>query len=180
MREVFTLRSPGIEVREGSGEAIPVDDASADLVTVSSAWHWLDPDAAPFEVARVLRDGGRLAVLWTHMTHDEGLPSIDWDALGVKRPDRERVSRQRDFTLVEGAPFGPVQKAEFRYTRPTSKADIVAALATYSPVIALDDDARAAALESAAARLDERFPEQDVLEVSIVSRCVRADRLPRR
>ena len=39
----------------------------------------------------------------------------------------------------------PVEKAEFRYTRPTSKADVVAALATYSPVIALDDDARARA-----------------------------------
>ena len=43
MREVFALRSPGIELREGSGEAIPLPDAGADLVTVSSAWHWFDP-----------------------------------------------------------------------------------------------------------------------------------------
>ena len=56
---------------------------------------------------------------------------------------------------------------------------MVAALATYSPVIALDDDARAEALGMAATRLDERFPDEDVLDVTITTRCVRADRLPR-
>ncbi len=179
MREVFTLRSPHLQVRAGSGEAIPVEGAGADLVTVSSAWHWLDPQPASREIARVLRDGGRLAVVWTHMTHDDGLPSIDWDALGVQRHDREGVSRQRQFTLPDGAPFGAVERAEFRYVQPTSKADIVATLATYSPVIALDDDARARALELAAARLDERFSGEGLLDVAIVTRCVRADRLPR-
>jgi SAM-dependent methyltransferase len=179
MREVFALRSPGLELLEGSGEALPLPDASVDLVTVSSAWHWFDPEAAPLEIARVLKDGGRLAVVWTHMAHDAGLPDVDWEALGVHAQDRERVSRQRDFTLPETAPFGAVEKAEFRYTRPTSKADVVAALATYSPVIALDDDVRARALTAAAARLDERFPDQDVLDVTIVTRGIRVDRLPR-
>ncbi len=179
MREVFALRSPGLEAREGSGEVIPLPDAAADLVTVSSAWHWFDPEAASLEIARVLKDGGRLAVVWTHMSHDEGLPQVDWEALGVHRQDRDRVSRATRFTLPEGAPFGPVEKADFQYTRPTSKADVVAALATYSPVIALDDDAREQALTSAAARLDERFPDQDVIDVTIVTRGIRADRLPR-
>ena len=55
----------------------------------------------------------------------------------------------------------------------------MAALATYSPVIALADDAREQALTSAAARLDERFPGRDVLDVTIVTRGIRADRLPR-
>jgi SAM-dependent methyltransferase len=179
MREVFALRSPGIELREGSGEALPLPDGSVDLVTVSSAWHWFDPEAASLEISRVLRDGGRLAVVWTHMAHDAGLPDVDWETLGVQARDRERVSRQRDFTLPEAAPFAAVEKAEFRYSRPTSKADIVAALATYSPVIALDDDTRAQALGAAATRLDERFPDQDVLNVTIVTRGIRVDRLPR-
>jgi SAM-dependent methyltransferase len=179
MREVFALRAAAIEVREGTGEAIPTGDASADLVTVSSAWHWLDPEAAPFEIARVLRDGGRLGVVWTHMTHDDRLPALDWDALGVRPHDRIRVARSRELTLPDGAPFGPTETADFSYSRPTSKADIVATLATYSPVIALDDDTRARALGLAANRLAERFPDQDLVDVSITTHCIRADRLAR-
>ncbi len=179
MREVFALRTPGIEVREGTGEVIPLEDASADLVTVSSAWHWLDPEAAPFEIARVLRDGGRLGIVWSHMTHDERLPRLDWEALGVQPHDRIRVARSRELNLPEGAPFGPVQTAEFSYSRPTSKADVVATLATYSPVIALDDATRARALDLAADRLEQRFPGQDPVDVTITTHCIRVDRLLR-
>jgi SAM-dependent methyltransferase len=179
MREIFALRSPGIEVREGQGEAIPLPDASADLVTVSSAWHWLDPQVAPFEIARVLRDGGRLAVVWTHMSHDERLPRLDWKALGVRTDDRARAGRRRTLTLPDGAPFGPAEIADFSYPRATTKAEVVATLATYSPVIALDDDKRAQALGMAAARLEERFPGQDVLDVTITTHCIRVDRMPR-
>src|ERR1700752_3496920 len=58
-REVLTARSPGVRVVEGSGESIPLPDASADAVFVSSAWHWMDPERAFPEIGRVLRDGGR-------------------------------------------------------------------------------------------------------------------------
>ena len=48
-------------------------DASADGVFVSSAWHWLDPERAVPEIGRVLRDGGRLGVIWTSRDRD-----VDW------------------------------------------------------------------------------------------------------
>ena len=56
-------------------EAIPLPDASADVVFVSTAWHWLDPALAIPEIARVLRDGGRLGVIWTSRDRAE-----DWVA----------------------------------------------------------------------------------------------------
>lgn len=43
----------------------PLDDASADLVTVAQALHWLDPDRFYPEVRRVTRPGGLLAA-WTY------------------------------------------------------------------------------------------------------------------
>jgi len=49
MRAVLTARSPGVQVLAGRGEAIPLSDDSADAVLVSSAWHWMDPDAAASE-----------------------------------------------------------------------------------------------------------------------------------
>ena len=65
MRVVLADRSPGIEVRDGTGESIPLPDASADAVFIASAWHWLDESRAIPETARVLRDGGRFGVLWS-------------------------------------------------------------------------------------------------------------------
>jgi SAM-dependent methyltransferase len=176
MREMFTARAPELEIREGRGEAIPVPDASVDLVTVSSAWHWMDPAVAGPEIARVLRPGGRLGVLWTHMTHDDRLPRPNWVALGVDRGDRDRVRRQREVTFPDGSPFGPPEQASFSYPQLVSKADIIATLGTYSPVIALEPDVRARALGDAAAQLDERFPGEGPIEVTITSECVRLTR----
>lgn len=63
MRAVLAERAEG--VLEGRGEAIPLPDSSVDTVFVSTAWHWFDPALAILEIARVLRDGGRLGVIWT-------------------------------------------------------------------------------------------------------------------
>jgi SAM-dependent methyltransferase len=72
MAAVLRARDPAIEVLPGRGEAIPLPDASADGVFISSAWHWMDPGRAVPEIARVLRDGGRFGVIWTSRDHEAG------------------------------------------------------------------------------------------------------------
>ena len=37
---------PDLEVREGTAEAIPLEDATVDAVTVAQAFHWFDPQPA--------------------------------------------------------------------------------------------------------------------------------------
>src|SRR5580692_5123528 len=46
MREVLARRTPGLDVRAGRGEELPLPDASVDALFVSTAWHWLDPERA--------------------------------------------------------------------------------------------------------------------------------------
>jgi SAM-dependent methyltransferase len=54
---------PNVEFREGRIEALPVDDASADVVISNCVINLVPDKAAVFrEVARVLRPGGRMVV----------------------------------------------------------------------------------------------------------------------
>ena len=39
------LERPDVTALDGTGEAIPLPDASADLVTFAQSWHWVDPQA---------------------------------------------------------------------------------------------------------------------------------------
>lgn len=64
MRAELEAALTGVHAVAGSAEAIPLPDSSADAVTSAQAFHWFDHDDALPEIARVLRPGGRLALVW--------------------------------------------------------------------------------------------------------------------
>ncbi|MGW6266034.1 class I SAM-dependent methyltransferase [Cellulosimicrobium funkei] len=72
MRDRLAETVPGAEALPGSAEAVPLPDSSVDAVLVAQAWHWFSPAAQP-EIARVLRPGGRLGIVWN--VRDS---SVDW------------------------------------------------------------------------------------------------------
>ena len=71
MLEVLSGSLPDTPALLGTAEEIPLPDDSVDSVLVAQAWHWFDPERAVKEVARVLRPGGRLGLVWN--TRDERL-----------------------------------------------------------------------------------------------------------
>jgi SAM-dependent methyltransferase len=187
MRMVLQQNSPGVEAVAGSGEAIPLPDASADGVFFSSAWHWMDPDKAIPEVARVLRDGGRFGVIWTSRDSESTWVRADeWfrdaapegDVLRGETPRHGRSAR-REQSLPTGGEFTNIETRTFRYTRPMSPGDFVDWLTTYSRVITAPADVRERGRARATAALAERFPGAAVIDVPMRSRCWRADRGPR-
>jgi SAM-dependent methyltransferase len=182
MRAVLAARSPGVRAVAGRGEAIGVPDASADGVFVSSAWHWLDPGQAVPEIARVLRDGGRLGVIWTSRDR-----RTDWvaelDMLrapdGVRSVDdaRSQLRRRHEVTLPEGAPFENLASASFTFARTMTVDDAVDWVGTYSRVITASDEERAAGLARAREALLRRADAAGMVEIPTRSRCWRADRV---
>ena len=60
---------------DGSAEDTTLADESVDLVVVANALHWVDRDAARAELSRILRPGGRVAVVW-HVARESGTPFL--------------------------------------------------------------------------------------------------------
>jgi SAM-dependent methyltransferase len=174
MAGFLASRSPGVSVVRGVGEALPVADASVDAVLISSAWHWLNPARAVPELTRVLRDGGRLGLLWTGPDREAG-----W-LRSLSRPFRP--SRQRERPRLEmpgGAAFGNVTTDAFIFSRPMTTDDFVDMLATYSALITATPAERDAELAHARGEIARLFPHGGPLAVPMRTRCWRADRLPR-
>jgi SAM-dependent methyltransferase len=183
MRSVLHARSGDVEVLAGRGEAIPLPDASADAVFVSSAWHWMDPELAVPEITRVLRDGGRLGVIWTGRE-----PGIEWlhvdewfaGELGDRgAAELTRDGERRQVRLPDRTPFTNIETHVFRFSRYMPVTDIVGMLGTDSNVITASRELRDTGRARAAAALAEQFPGAAELEVPMRSRCWRADRISR-
>jgi len=51
-------------VSDGRAERTGLPDASIDLAVAGQAFHWFDVDATLKELARILRPGGRVALVW--------------------------------------------------------------------------------------------------------------------
>jgi SAM-dependent methyltransferase len=64
MRSALAQLAPGVDVRAGTAEAIPLPDASVDAVAIAQAFHWFASDQALAEIARVLTPAGRLGLVW--------------------------------------------------------------------------------------------------------------------
>ena len=187
MREVLARRSPEVDVREGRGEALPLPDRSADALFVSTAWHWLDPARAVPEIARVLRPGGRLGVIWTSRNRDQDwvaeldllrLPGIDF---GDDRPRtvdeaRAELDRHHTVTLPDGAQFADAETASFRFARTISVDDAVEWLASNSSFITASAADRAAGLARCRSALARRAGNSQFIEMPMRSWCWRAQR----
>lgn len=64
MRRVLLRVCPDAEVHDGSAEEIPLPAASVDAVFAAEAFHRFDAPRAVAEIARVLRPGGVLVLMW--------------------------------------------------------------------------------------------------------------------
>jgi SAM-dependent methyltransferase len=62
---------PLVEWRDGTAEATGLTDRSVHIVLCAQAFHWFRPKEARAEFARILRPGGRIALMW-NLRDDKG------------------------------------------------------------------------------------------------------------
>ena len=145
MRGELTRVLPGVPVREGTAEAIPLPDQSVDAVLVAQAWHWVDPARAVPEVARVLRPGGTLGLVWN--SRDERVPWLV--ELGrIMDPTREASGDFDEFSESRvGPPFGAIEELRTEWVHSADLDAILDMVMSRSYIILLPDDERRALLE---------------------------------
>jgi SAM-dependent methyltransferase len=64
MRAVLAARLPQVPALAGSAEQIPLPDRSVDAIVAGQAFHWFSRPDADRELARVLRPGGVVGLIW--------------------------------------------------------------------------------------------------------------------
>jgi SAM-dependent methyltransferase len=141
-----------VQVLEGTAERIPVDTASADLVTVAQAFHWFDGDAALAEIQRVLRPGGRLALVWNRRVTEDPVNRAIEAILG---PHRAEVPTHRwdnwRATFERTTLFGPLEEHVFPSEQHLDADGMADRIGSISFIASLPDEERAKVLEEARA-----------------------------
>lgn len=91
MRRMLRIHCPDADVLAGTAEHIPLADASIDAIFVAEAFHHLGNERAVAEIARVLRLGGSLVMMWN-------LPAGPWEPsiAAVNRLLRERLPKTEE------------------------------------------------------------------------------------
>ena len=140
-------------VLAGAAESLPLPDASVDAVLAGQAWHWFDASRTVPEVARVLRPGGVLGVLWN--VRDDAEPWVA--ALGALVGGEDRSPGLGDLTPVEPGPgFEAPERRAFPHAQRLRAGDLPRLAATWSYVQRRPD--RDAVLERVA-RLAREHPD---------------------
>lgn len=170
MLRVLHDRLPEVDALEGTAENIPAPDDAFGLVVVAQAWHWVDADLAVPEVARVLRPGGRLGLIWNE--RDE---SVGWVRELGQLMGAGTAAFDDESEPVVPEPFGALEKHETRWVQTLTHDGLLDLARSRSYFITKDADAQAAVIQSLR-RLLREHPDlagHELIELPYVTRSYR-------
>jgi SAM-dependent methyltransferase len=151
MRRLLVTLCPEAEALAGTGDEIPLPDASVDAVFAAEAFHWFDDKRALAEIARVLRPDGALVLMWNlpsaptepsiravEQLLTERVPKgyLGYDPLDLGGP--RYVSGEWHIALA-GAPFEPLREARLRNPQTLDREGLVAFFASMGWLADLPD-----------------------------------------
>jgi SAM-dependent methyltransferase len=130
----------GVVALAGRAERIPLTDGFVDAVTVGTAFHWFDADAALHEIARVLTPDGGVALIWN--TRDERSPlhralTDIIDPLGGDTPRRQH--RNWKTLLADSGLFARTKRVLFEHVQPVDEQAVVDRVLSISFIASAED-----------------------------------------
>ncbi len=169
MLALLRERVPEVSAKVATAEDIPANDRSVDVVVVAQAFHWFDHEVALAEIARILKPGGHLALVWN--SRDERIPWVRkmGDILG--RQDLDTSSSEH---LVHSDLFGFMEEATFKHWQEVNRESILDLARSRSSFAAMDDGQRERHLAEVLAFYDDYGRGMDGMQIPYVTRCYRA------
>jgi SAM-dependent methyltransferase len=151
MRKLLERLVPDADVRRGTAEDIPLESGEVDAVFVGEAFHWFSGPIALVELARVLRPGGTLAILFNQADgeFEPPLPPAFWEAVDARALEKDPAQRVGSGIWRQAfpGPFEELRQASFPNPFRVDHDGLIAHVASWSMVAALPDDEREALIE---------------------------------
>jgi SAM-dependent methyltransferase len=170
----LSQRLPEVRTSQASAEEIPAGDRSYDVVVSAQAFHWFDLDKALPEIARVLKAGGRLSLVWNQ--RDERVPWVR--RLGAIIGTQDQL-REPAAALDGSALFGELEEAEFRFRQQVDQHTIKDLVLSRSNIATLPPERREAKIAEVVALYGEYGRGMDGMQLPYAARCFRTRVLDR-
>ena len=169
MIAVLQRRFPDLRSSMTGAEEIPAAAGSYDVVVAAQCFHWFDLDRALPEMARVLRPGGHLALVWNQ--RDERIPWVRrlGHVIGTQDQLREPAA-----PLEASGLFGEVEARDVKHWQTVDRQTLHDLVLSRSNVATLGEAARRAKLDEALALYDDYGRGPDGLQLPYLARCYRA------
>lgn len=169
MLAVLRERVPEVSAKVAHAEDIPANDRSVDVVVVAQAFHWFDAERALAEIARVLKPGGHVALVWN--SRDERIPWVRRMGEILGRQDLDTTAAD---ALVHSDLFGFVEEQSFKHWQEIDRETILDLARSRSSFATMDQARREDNLARVRAFYDEYGRGMDGMQVPYVTQCYRA------
>lgn len=175
MLDVLSARVPGATTKVAGAEEIPAHDRSVDVVACAASFQWFDHERALPEIARVLRPGGHVAIVWNE--RDERIPWVR--RLGKVLGHGDHPDEASYDVLASSGLFGFVEEKVFTHWQDIHRESIVDLALSHSHIADLDEDAREERLAEVLAFYNDYGRGMDGMQIPHRARCLRAQVLAR-
>ncbi len=170
MLDILRRNLPDTRTTQASAEELPVPDRSVDVVVAAQSFHWFDLERALPEIARVLRPGGHLSLVWN--LRNEKIPWVR--KLGALIGNQELLAQDIAEPLVHSGLFGFVEDATFPFWQDINRETIQDLVLSRSSIASLDEETRAAKLAEVMAFYDDYGRGMDGMRLPYDTQCYRA------
>lgn len=165
----LTARHRTVRAIQSAAEQIPVHAGAADVVVAAQAFHWFDHRRALPEIARVLRPGGTLSLVWND--RDQGVPWVR--RLSAIIGAEDRTDDPVEVVETSGL-FDGIETRTFRHWQQIDRDSLVGLVESRSNVATMAEQQRADVLARVGALYDDYGRGHDGMLLPYLTRCYRA------